>query len=132
MVWPAHRMLETKMPDRSFDGTVLDVPAGGLDNARVIAAWALSLRRVRDKLLGQDLFGEPAWEILLAIYAVDDSGTGLTAQELASHVNCSGANMTRWLRILVDRQLVDSASQSEGQRYSLAARAMSLMENLSR
>jgi len=119
------------MADLRVGADLLEIPKTEIDNARVIAAWALSLRRVRDKLLGQDLFGEPAWEILLAIYAIDSHGRGLGLDELSGQVHCSHANLRRWLRIVVDRELVDEQGQGDARRYSLAPRALSMLETLS-
>lgn len=62
-------------------------------------------RRRRAKVLPKDMFGEPAWDILLQLYAEQQAGR-LKIARLTSDLELPATTVLRWLSYLEDRQLV--------------------------
>ena len=78
----------------------------------------LRTRRLREELFGADLFGDPAWDILLDAFATELSGkrTSVSGLCLASHVPATTA--LRWVRKLEqDGWLVRTADPLDGRRH---------------
>jgi PAS domain S-box-containing protein len=73
-------------------------PGDLLQTARLL----LESRRRRDRAFLAELFSDPAWDMLLAIYVCEAEGRVLTVQALcdASHIGASVA--VRWARMLLD------------------------------
>ena len=80
----------------------------GISREKLIsrAKESLAARRARAQFFGSDMFGEPAWDILLAIYIAEDEEPPAITQITAS----SGSPATttlRWLEYLEKNDLVD-------------------------
>lgn len=70
------------------------------------ARQVLFNRRHRAKVFKKGMFGEPAWEMLLVLYVVDESGRRHT---IGSLIEVAGATMTtalRWLEFLEGERLI--------------------------
>ena len=65
---------------------------------------ALQLRRAE---LGNDLFCDYAWLILLQLYKAEAEGTSISVQQLCSRTGCRESGIVRWMRALEEKQLVD-------------------------
>lgn len=63
-------------------------------------------RRDRNRFFGNDLFSEPAWDILLDLYMQHEKGksVSVTSACLASGVPSTTA--LRWLRVLEEQELI--------------------------
>jgi DNA-binding MarR family transcriptional regulator len=92
-----------------------------MNHAHVILAYW----RARDAEFGAELLGEPAWEIRLAIIGYDTDSNGLTANDIAHHLNCSPSTLRRWLSILLDRDMLQRTSIEGEERYRLTERSRS-------
>jgi hypothetical protein len=57
----------------------------------------LRFRRLRNSLLGGDLFGEPAWDILLEIFAADWSGEKLSVSGACYVSGVPSSTALRWI-----------------------------------
>lgn len=68
------------------------------------ARQILELRGRRARIFGNAMFGEPAWDILLVLYA---TGGGITMNRLAQLSGQSQATGLRWMNYLADQKLVD-------------------------
>lgn len=84
------------------------VPAVNLDRKALVekARRVLFNRRHRAKMFKKGMFGEPAWEMLLVLYVVDQGGRRHT---IGSLTEVSGATMTtalRWLEFLEGERLI--------------------------
>lgn len=65
------------------------------------AKQAYSLRRFRSNLFkGDDLFGEPAWDILLDLYIADLQGTKLSITDACIGSAVPNTTALRWIAIL--------------------------------
>ena len=63
-------------------------------------------RELRRDLFDPNLFGEPAWEILLALYSIDWDRRRLNTGELAKLADLALTTALRWLDYLVEKDLV--------------------------
>jgi len=73
-----------------------------ISRARIV----LNSRRVRTRFFHRDLFGEPAWEILLALYITEQSASRLTTSRLAEWIEAPLSTVVRWIRTLEEESLV--------------------------
>jgi len=90
------------VPDISKSPVPGDEPHCKIELARAI----MLRRRRRARHFAQSMFGEPAWDIMLALYVSDRGGSRNTISRLAE---LSGAPMTtalRWLDYLEQAKLV--------------------------
>jgi DNA-binding MarR family transcriptional regulator len=70
------------------------------------AQLLLDSRRARKRYLPPDLFGEPAWDVLLALYVTEQSATRLPIGKLAELVEAPLSTIVRWVRALEAESLV--------------------------
>ena len=73
--------------------------------------WALAgrlydARRVRDRMIEGNLFGEPAWDMLLALYCSPVRGICLSTTSLSHAANAPVATGARWQKTLFDLELI--------------------------
>ena len=87
---------------------------------------------MREKMLDRKLFGEPGWDMLLALYCLPTRGEklGITALSLAS----AGSQTTalRWQSILMEDGLIERhEDQADGRRsfVQLTDRGRNLLED---
>jgi hypothetical protein len=66
--------------------------------------WILSLRRARSEILGGGLFGDPAWDILLELYAARLRGKTMKLTDLTT--DAPPSTLARWAAVLEERGLV--------------------------
>lgn len=71
-----------------------------------LAKAILAFRRHRSDLLPGELFGEPAWELLLEMFIADASGVPITARDVADRADVHHSVMARWLKHLSKMRLV--------------------------
>lgn len=69
-----------------------------------LIGWIMGIRRKRAQLFGDDLFSDPAWEILLELYSARLERRTLTLDKMASGSPVS--TLTRWAGVLERRGLV--------------------------
>jgi hypothetical protein len=66
--------------------------------------WILEVRRQRSKVFGEGLFSDPAWDILLELFAAKLAGRRMTLRELGGVAPES--TLARWVAALEERGLV--------------------------
>ncbi len=76
------------------------------DEAAQIASAILSFRRYRSRALTSDIFGEPAWELLLEVFVADAAGAPMTGKIAAQRSETSPNVMSLWLKHLSVRGLL--------------------------
>ncbi|MGE5563233.1 MAG: hypothetical protein ACM3ZV_07970 [Bacillota bacterium] len=67
----------------------------------------LDVRRRRSEVFGQGLFADPAWDILLELFAAALGNRRMTLGDLAPIAPKS--TLARWIAALEERQLVECA-----------------------
>lgn len=84
--------------------------------ARIVglAARVRRHRMRRRELFPQPIFGEPPWEILLALYLDFPDGTAVST--LALRIGLAGTTVRRWLGYLKDHHLVETAPSGHDRR----------------
>jgi hypothetical protein len=60
----------------------------------------LAARRIRERQLGEDLFADPAWDLLLEAFAADVGQKNITVSELCLATNVPEPVAIRWVRKL--------------------------------
>lgn len=83
-------------------GTSHDVGVRRLSTAR---AWTKA-REIRNRILGDDLFADPAWDMLLALYIAHVEYRMLTVSVAVSYAHVPATTGLRWLAKLEDAGLI--------------------------
>lgn len=117
-----------------------DLPTGSaryepalMADLRKRARDVLKLRRARERLLGQDLFGEPGWDILLELFVAHCDGKPVTVSAIAQASAAPTTTGLRYIALLVDAGLVERTKADHDRRtvlVALTARGLAAMEKL--
>ncbi|MBV9528328.1 MAG: winged helix-turn-helix transcriptional regulator [Sphingomonas sp.] len=89
-------------------------------------------RRTRDKLLGNDLFGEPAWDMLLALYCLPKRGELLGVTSLSHAAEVPATTGLRWQKSLMADGLIERGPDEvdlRRQMVRLTPKGKALLEN---
>lgn len=78
------------------------------------AEWAFKLRRMRDRIFGSELFGEPSWDALLLLATAQESGEKLTAARIALELHLPREVAMRTVGKLAQAGLVAAAGIAHG------------------
>lgn len=84
-----------------------------------LACRIYDARRARDRMLDQQLFGEPAWDILLAVYCLPARGEMLSVTAVAHAANVPITTGHRWQRILMEKGLIERGPKELDARCQL-------------
>jgi DNA-binding MarR family transcriptional regulator len=68
----------------------------------------LSVRRGREDLFGRHLFSDPAWDIILELYAAKLANRRMSSSEVAQAIGAPKSVIARWLTALADAGVVMS------------------------
>lgn len=92
------------------------------------AARLFDARRLRNAIFGveSDGFGEPGWDMLLALTILDAKGLPLSRETMLSSSAVPAAIAERFLQWLSSRALIATSGQSGGD-YVLTQRGRALM-----
>ena len=99
--------------DRGRELTTLanaDVEMGGRQERAILQERARQVyvsRARRSHIFTKDMFGEPAWDMLLALYVTDQSGPRHTVSGLINFSGVPSTSALRWLKFLDREQLVN-------------------------
>ena len=82
--------------------------SAGSDRQQLLAKarLVLSSRRAREQHFHRDLFGEPAWDILLALSVTEEAGARFTVSKLAECIRAPLSTAVRWVKTLEENSLV--------------------------
>ena len=85
-------------------------------------------RRMRDSLFPDGLFGEPAWDILLAVFLAHSQGKDADASEVLLECNVPKSTGMRVVALLIERGLiVNQTDDEEPNRVALSTTALRAM-----
>lgn len=88
-----------------------------IDRARLVKE-ILRARRRREKVFGGDLFGEPAWDILLELYAAQQAQQKLSVSSLCYVSAVPATTALRWIqRLETDGWLERTDDPLDGRRH---------------
>lgn len=108
-----------------IDPSECALPGAGL------AHWALMARRLREEVIGNELFSDPAWDILLDLYAALARGTRVKASSVSLIAGVPPSTGRRWVSKLTDLGLIERAKDRPDQRFTylrLSAKGREIME----
>ena len=93
-------------------------PSAAADRQALVAKARLVLgsRLAREQYFHRDLFGEPAWEILLALYVIEDAGARFTISKLAECIHAPLSTVVRWVKTLEEQSLVSRSNHPTDRR----------------
>ncbi|MBB4153443.1 hypothetical protein GGQ80_001345 [Sphingomonas jinjuensis] len=75
-----------------------------------------------------DLFADPAWDMLLALYVAAGEGRTLTRSEAVAEAGVTAAAGERWIDVLVGRGLIEDGSRPTLTEAAAALVAASLSD----
>jgi DNA-binding MarR family transcriptional regulator len=88
-------------------------------------------RRGRDRMFNNQLFGEPAWDMLLALYCLPSRGIFLGVTSLGHAANIPPTTGLRWQKVLLEEGLIcrgPHVSDSRKQLVGLTDKGRMLMD----
>jgi DNA-binding MarR family transcriptional regulator len=78
----------------------------------------LMVRRARTRIFGKNLFSDPAWDILLVLYAAKLAKRTLKLTELTNVLDTPSSTVARWVATLKDRGLIVAVVSESGAQQS--------------
>lgn len=90
----------------------------GADRENLIsrARMIVNSRRLRERYFDRQLFGEPAWDILLLLYISENSSARLTTTRLADLIDTPLTTVGRWLSHLENAKLIERQAHPTDRR----------------
>ncbi|WP_162528421.1 hypothetical protein [Novosphingobium sp. BW1] len=77
------------------------------------------VRRMRDEVLGKDLFGEPTWDILLDLYAMHQQGRECSVKSVCIASAVAPTTALRWFNVLLGKGLLTRLDDPRDGRRSI-------------
>jgi len=96
-------------------------PARPLSAMRIRAH--IKARRLRERFLSADLFADPAWDMLLDLTAARLEGRQVSVSSLCIAAAVPTTTALRWIKLLIDRGMVDRMSDPSDARRAFIALA---------
>ena len=94
----------------------------------------LLVRRARASVLGENLFSDPAWDMLLELYGAHLAGRSVTLSELARVTETPARIATRWVQALEQSGNISVDRDAKGSPFQvyvkLSAEGVSRMQRL--
>jgi DNA-binding MarR family transcriptional regulator len=98
---------------KAIDPGVPDRPASEF------ALELLRLRRYRAEMLGARLFSDPAWDMLLSLFAAGERVNGLSVSELCAASAVPHTTALRWIESLEEQKLVCRRTDASDARRTM-------------
>lgn len=103
----------------------------GREQCKERAQHHLQDRRKRAELFGRSMFGEPAWDMLVALYVTEASGPRQTIGSLVALSGAPRATAVRWIQYLEEHNLVEREPHPVDRRTAfvhLSGKARNLLD----
>lgn len=91
--------------------SIFPFPSAGVQSLGVTEDHLVSvlhMRRARSAVFGEDLFTDPAWDILLELFASELADRDMSVLDLANAIQIPVSTTARWIGILKERGLINS------------------------
>jgi DNA-binding MarR family transcriptional regulator len=108
----------------------LRVEAGGPLDPAATAEALLAARRARTEALGPGLFADPAWDMLLALFAAAERGESLPVTRLCAAAGVPQTTALRWLEQLEQGRLIARSADAADARRTLVTLAPDAREKM--
>ena len=117
--WPAEPREGLRSPARGYNAYVENQAE---DEPLAVQVRALlRARRLREQVIGEDIFADPAWDILLDLLAARLEGNRVSVSSLCIAAVVPPTTALRWIRQLTDRGLLRrQADPKDGRRIFIA------------
>lgn len=79
---------------------------GSVVNTVEVAGHMLATRRRRDEVFGSDLFGEPAWDIMLDLFVAEAKGRRVSVSSACIAASVPPTTALRWIGNLQERGVI--------------------------
>jgi hypothetical protein len=103
-------LLETKLRADLVEPQVVrrSAPPPGFTGSREseFARILIAERRLRDGVLGADLFGEPVWDMLLDLFVAHEEQERVSVSSLCIAAAVPATTALRWVNHLVKREMI--------------------------
>lgn len=98
-----------------FSDARIGAPKGAIDSSFV--RWVINARAVRRRFFDSTLFADPAWDMLLELYALECAGHRISVSKLSVAAGVPCTTTLRWIEKLESESLVvRSADPLDGRR----------------
>jgi DNA-binding MarR family transcriptional regulator len=96
-----------------------EAPADRIDRRQLVlkVRAIMSERKRRTHFFSKAMFGEPAWDMLLALYITDFAGRRQTISKLVGWVNAPRSTANRWIDYLERERLVERTPHPNDRRF---------------
>lgn len=111
----------------------LDQEAGQRRILLEVARRVIKFGRWRVNLFDRAMLGEPAYDLLLALYVAEEDLGHVTATQLAECADVAQSSAQRWIDYLVGKQLVERSPHRHDKRSSvhrLSAKGRAALDEL--
>lgn len=95
-----------------------DPPAPSPPPGAELAAWLFMARRLREEVLGADLFSDPAWDIILDVYAASARGEKIQISSLSPMSGVPSSTARRWAHKLIKMGFLERERDARDHRLS--------------
>lgn len=87
----------------------VDPPSVPLSHEQLVnlACWIYDMRRSRSRYFHNSLFGEPVWDMLLALFCLPARGERLTVTGLCHAANAPMTTGLRWTQLMEQKRLIE-------------------------
>lgn len=99
--------------------TVVAEPLAPETSLGVVARNMYNERRVRDQVADLPLFGEPAWDILLDLFASDAEGKAVSISSACVAASVPMTTALRWVSRLEAEGLIERAATGDRRRINV-------------
>jgi len=79
----------------------------------------LGVRRGREEMFGKHLFSDPAWDIMLELYAAELGKRQMSPSELARSIAVPQSVILRWVAALSDADIVCSMNADDAEQSTV-------------
>ena len=90
----------------------------GSSPAAAFARRLIEERRRRGQALGADMFGEPAWDMLLLLFLANEEGRHVSVSALCAELPAPATTAHRWMLLLVEKGLLVRIGDRQDRRRS--------------
>lgn len=109
------------------DGDQHEIEARRRKERARMARAEIKKRRTRDRFFQSDLFADPAWDILLDLYASHYEGRSISVSSACIAAAVPATTALRWLKTLSDNgQIIRDRDNQDGRRIFVAISEQSL------
>ena len=81
-----------------------------------LARRELAHRQQRDRIFGENLFSDPAWDLLLLLFVAQEEGRHVTISTLCSEAPVPASTAHRWVLVLLEQGLLTRSSDAQDSR----------------